>query len=251
MHASFRHPVSLQGSPQGLPQGSLQNWLAVLLPGRCLLCDRFTGTATDLCDPCHASLPWISWPCRQCGLPLADAPVPLCGECIVRPSPFQQVVAPFAFEAPAAELIRGIKFGGNLVANRVLATLLAQEIAARYDVLPAVILPVPLHWRRLVLRGHNQAGLIARMLGRRLGVSIEFDGVRRVRATRAQTGLDRAARRRNLTRAFACRTPVTDRTVAVVDDVMTTGATLTAMAHCLKSAGASEVHVWTLARTIR
>ena len=212
----------------------------------------FTGTATDLCDPCHESLPWIARPCRQCGLPLADAPVPLCGECIVRPSPFQQVVAPFAFEAPAAELIRGIKFGGNLVANRVLATLLANEIAARYDgPLPAVILPVPLHWRRLLLRGHNQAGLIAARLGRLLHVPIEFDGVRRVRATRAQTGLNRAARRRNLLRAFACRTAVADRAVAVVDDVMTTGATLTAMAHCLKAAGASEVHVWTLARTIR
>lgn len=170
----------------------------------------------------------------------------------MHPSPFQQVVAPFAFEPPAADLIRAIKFGGDLVANRVLATLLASEIAARYDdPLPAVIVPVPLHWRRLVLRGHNQAALIARTLGRLLGVPVEFDGVRRIRATRAQTGLDRAARQRNLVRAFACRVPVTDRTVAVVDDVMTTGATLTAMVHCLKSSGASAVHVWTLARTIR
>ena len=211
----------------------------------------FTGTTTDLCDPCRASLPWITRPCRQCGLPLVDAPVPLCGECIVRPSPFQQVVAPFAFEPPAAELVRGIKFGGDLVANRVLATLLAAEIADRYERLPAVILPVPLHWRRLVLRGHNQAGLIARTLGRKLGVPVEFDSVRRVRATRAQTGLDRAARRRNLNGAFTCRAAVAERAVAVVDDVLTTGATLTAMAHCLKTAGAREVHVWTLARTIR
>ncbi len=134
----------------------------------------------------------------------------------------------------------------------MLATLLAAEIAARYgDLLPAIILPVPLHWRRLLLRGHNQAALIARTLGRRLGVPIEFDGTRRIRATRAQTGLDRATRRRNLVGAFACRVPVIERAVAVVDDVMTTGATLTAMARCLKAAGASEVHVWTLARTIR
>jgi ComF family protein len=228
-----------------------QRALAALLPGRCLLCDVFTGTTTDLCEHCRTSLPWIARPCRQCGLPLIDAPVPLCGECILRPSPFQQVVAPFAFEAPAAELIRGIKFGGDLVANRVLATLLAAEIAARYDDLPAIILPVPLHWRRLLRRGHNQAALIARTVGRRLGVPIEFDGVRRIRATRAQTGLDRSERRRNLIGAFACRAHVTERAVAVVDDVMTTGATLTAMARCLKGAGASEVHVWTLARTIR
>lgn len=228
-----------------------QRALAALLPGRCLLCDVFTGTATDLCDHCRASLPWITRPCTQCGLPLADAPVPLCGSCILRPSVFQRVVAPFAFEAPAAELIRGIKFGGDLVANRVLATLLAGEIVQRYDdPLPAIILPVPLHWRRLLRRGHNQAALIARTLGRLLGVPIEFDGVRRIRATRAQTGLDRAARRRNLIGAFACRVPVAERTVAVVDDVMTTGATLIAMAHCLTAAGASEVHVWTLARTI-
>lgn len=229
-----------------------QRALAALLPGRCLLCDVFTGTTTDLCDHCRTSLPWIARPCRQCGLPLVDAPVPLCGECILRPSPFQQVVAPFAFDAPAAELIRGIKFRGDLVANRVLATLLAAEIAARYgDLLPAIILPVPLHWRRLLLRGHNQAALIARTLGRLLGVPIEFDGARRIRATRAQTGLDRSARRRNLVGAFACRVPVIERSVAVVDDVMTTGATLTAMARCLKAAGAREVHVWTLARTIR
>ena len=229
-----------------------QRALAALLPGRCLLCDVFTGTTTDLCDHCRTALPWIARPCRQCGLPLIDAPVALCGECILNASPFQQVVAPLAFEAPAADLIRGIKFRGDLVANRVLATLLAAEIAARYDhPLPEIILPVPLHWRRLLRRGHNQSALIARTLGRVLAVPIEFDGVRRIRATRAQTGLDRRARRRNMIGAFACRVPVAERVVAVVDDVLTTGATLTAMARCLKAAGASEVHVWTLARTIR
>lgn len=225
--------------------------MAVLLPGRCLLCGTSTGSSTDLCGYCREALPWIRVPCLRCGLPLIGAPVPLCGHCLVTSSPFTRVVAPLAFCAPAAELIRQLKFGGNLAAARLLGALLAEAIALAYDSdRPSLIVPTPLHWRRLVRRGHNQAALIARVVGRHLGIPVAYDGARRIRATAPQTGLDRLARRRNLAGAFVCRASVAGQSIAVVDDVLTTGATLSDLGRCLGASGAAEVHVWVLARTL-
>jgi ComF family protein len=160
------------------------------------------------------------------------------------------VVAPLTFDAAAADLIRRLKYSGDLSAGRLLALLLAAAIAERYVEQPAeLIIPVPLHWRRLLRRGHNQAAVLARIVGRQLRIPVAYDAIRRVRATPPQTGLDRDARRRNLRGAFRLRQPLGCRSVALVDDVLTTGSTLDELIRTLRRAGVDEVQVWVVART--
>lgn len=235
-------------------QSSLSRLLSAFIPGRCILCDGFSGTSIDLCAPCRDALPQVPSPCLRCGLPLMDAPVALCAPCMTDPPPFTRVVAPLVYAPPAADAIRAIKFRGDLVATRLFAGLLAEEIQARGEAaLPTLIVPVPLHWRRLIRRGHNQASLIAHRLGAHLNLPVDRDSVRRVRATTAQTGLNRRARLENLRDAFVLRSDfskLSEQRVAIVDDVMTTGATLSALSHCLVEGGAVEVQAWVLARTI-
>ncbi len=132
--------------------------------------------------------------------------------------------------------------------GRMLALALADYLDLHQSARADVLMPVPLHRRRLAERGFNQAAEIARLLARRLDLKPTYDGLARLRATPAQSGLDRAARRRNLRGAFACRYPVRGLRVAVVDDVITTTSTVEAIAHSLKRAGATEVIIYALAR---
>jgi ComF family protein len=149
-------------------------------------------------------------------------------------------------------MVRRVKFGGSRVDARVLGSLLAEHVEASYQGAqkPDVIVPVPLSLLRLLRRGHNQAALLARWVGRGATLRVDYDLCERTRHTRAQTGLSRAARLRNLAGAFAVRRPVADRCVAILDDVMTTGATAAALTRVLLAAGARAVHVWAVARTM-
>lgn len=229
----------------------LAGWLTPL-PGWCLLCDDAGPPGFDLCTACRGALPWNGPACRGCALPLpAASPHDLCGICLARPAPFTCCVAPLRYELPASAMIRRLKYARSLTDGRVLSTLLAEQVADRYAgaCLPELLVPVPLHWRRLLLRGQNQAAVIARHLGAQLGIPVAYRLCTRRRATRAQTGLSRAARQRNLANAFALRAAPGASRIALVDDVMTTGATLRALARCLGHDGAEEIHAWVVART--
>ena len=139
------------------------------------------------------------------------------------------------------------KFGGDLAAGRVLATLWQHE--PQPLALPEAVVVVPLHTGRLRQRGYNQALELAKPLARAFDVALHVDVLRRVRPTQAQTELDARARRRNVRGAFALASDVTlPAHVAVLDDVMTTGATLAECARVLKRAGVQTVDVWALAR---
>jgi ComF family protein len=134
---------------------------------------------------------------------------------------------------------------------RLLGELLAGHLATLVGPRPELLLPVPLHPRRQRGRGFNQALELARPIARRLGVRLVADGCRRLRDTAAQSGLDAAARRRNVRGAFAVNTPVGGRRVALIDDVVTTGHTVTEMARVVAAAGAERVEVWCVARAPR
>lgn len=227
---------------------ALRHWLPVV----CLLCGRVTDRG--LCVDCTAALPRNVAPCMLCGLPLRTLALPggCCGACFAKPPPFVCTVAPFLYRPPLTTLVQRAKFYGGLVEADVLSELLADSVVAAYTAgplaLPDVVVPVPLSWRRLMRRGHNQASLIARRPAARTRVPIDHDLCRRVRHTPPQTGLSRTARSRNLARAFRMQKLPPPR-VAIVDDVMTTGTTLRALARTLLAAGADEVHVWVAART--
>ena len=149
-------------------------------------------------------------------------------------------------------MITRLKFGHELVFARVLGTLLARSLQRSGQPLPECIIPIPLHRKRLLERGFNQSAEIARHVAPRLGMRVEPRLLQRLRDTSAQSGLEAAARARNLAQAFGInrRRPV-PRRVALLDDVLTTGSTAESAASALKSAGCNEVELWTCARVLK
>ena len=222
-----------------------------LYPPRCQLCAAPGDGGLEICAACAAGLARNHHACARCALPLpAAAPADaLCGHCRRAPPPLERARAPFLYAPPLDRLIADLKFRGRLAAGRLLGELLARALAAEDPPRPDLILPVPLHPRRLRERGFNQAGELARVLSRRLGVPWRPGGLIRVRETASQRGLDRGARRRNLRGGFACGALGGASQIALVDDVITTGATMAEAARALRRAGVGRVEAWALART--
>jgi ComF family protein len=219
---------------------------AFMLPPVCLLCGDVGADGIDLCAECAAELPRNPTCCARCALPLAAAAA-LCGECLRRAPPWDAAWAPFRYGWPLDRLESRFKFSADLAAGRVLSRLWQRESCP--VALPTWLLPVPLHRSRLRKRGYNQALELARPLARFLGVPLQQDVLQRRRATDAQTELDALTRRRNVRGAFGLRGRIDlPAHVAILDDVMTTGATLAECTRVLKWAGVSRVDVWALAR---
>ena len=220
-----------------------------VLPWRCLLCGATGSDGIDLCADCAAELPRNRSCCARCALPLA-APAAMCGECLRRAPPWNAAWAPFRYGWPLDRLESRYKFGADLAAGRVLSTLWRHE-PCPID-LPQLLLTVPLHRGRLRQRGYNQALELGRPLARDLDVPLHHDVLQRLRRTDAQTELDAIGRRRNVRGAFALHPGIElPAHVAILDDVMTTGATLAECARVMKRAGVQRVDVWALARAPR
>lgn len=223
----------------------------LLLPAQCLLCRQHAGDG-QLCIQCVADMPLNRVCCARCAQPMELAAT-MCGDCLRRPPAFASAWAPFRYQAPLDLLELRFKFSGQLAAGAALAELFIAR--ARALQLPAVegamplLACVPLHPRRLRQRGYNQALELARPLARALQLPLAPRLLRRTRATAPQTGLDARQRRRNLRGAFAVcsAAPLPDH-VILVDDVMTTGATLHECARVLHAAGVARVDAWALAR---
>jgi len=213
----------------------------LLFGGACYVC---RGQARGiLCAACRAELPRLQGAlCPRCALPSPGAA--LCGRCLADTPEYDATVAPLAYDFPADALVHALKFRGELSLASFLGKLLAERIAQREAI--DLVIPVPLSAARLRGRGYNQALEIARHLPGKL----DFSSCVRERDATPQTELPWAERRRNVRGAFACRRSLEGARVAVVDDVMTTGATLDEMARTLKRAGAARVVNWVLARTL-
>lgn len=235
-------------------KASMYAWLKdaqqALFPATCVLCGDAVSTDLDLCGGCRADLPRIEVACRRCGLPLALEGATECGQCLQDPPPWSRTVAPWSYDEPIKHLIHAMKFRQKLTLARVLGVLLAEE-CARATSRPEVIIPVPLHAGRLRERGYNQALELARPIARQLGLPLDARCSVRVRATQAQSDLPSAQREGNIRGAFALRHPLSAKRVAIVDDVMTTGATLREFAAMLVAAGAEDVQVWVVARALK
>lgn len=228
--------------------GLLRRLLRVVLPPRCLLCDAPGADGRDLCAGCRADLARNRTVCARCALPLPVA-APMCGACLRRVPPQAAAWAPFRYGAPLDLLEARFKYGRDLAAGRVLADGLIDAAIEDSPARPDLLLCVPLHRSRLRERGYNQALELARPLAAALRLPFDPRALERVRATRAQTGLDARTRRRNLRGAFALRPgSALPAHVAVFDDVMTTGSTLRECAVLLRRAGVARVDLWALAR---
>lgn len=210
----------------------------------CALCAN--PSQTDFCAACDSDLPRIGAACRWCGIPFESGE--LCGHCLTDPPAFARCIAPLRYEAPISHLLGAFKYQSNFSYGRILSGLLIERLR-REPLQIDALAPVPLHWRRRWQRGFNQAELIADDVSRALGVPMQSRWLRRARASAPQQSLDADARRKNLRDAFRCDIAVRGRRIAVIDDVVTTGATANAIAHTALAAGAASVEVWCLART--
>lgn len=217
-----------------------------LLPGSCLLCGADSRDQL-LCPECSADLPRL--PANLCPL-CADQTThgERCGACLKDPPHFERTIALFHYDFPLNRIIHALKYGHQLPVAAWFGKLLAKRIAKEdFD----RIIPLPLHPQRLIERGFNQSAEIARTLGKTLKTAVDLDHVVRTRATAAQADLPHKERRKNVRGAFECRSDLTGQRLLLIDDVMTTGATVNECARVLKLHGAASVTVAVVARALR
>lgn len=226
---------------------SLLKHLKPLLAQDCLLCVA-RADAQPICVGCADALPYHDAPaCPQCALLTTDAK--LCGECLSHPPVFDTTIAAFDYSFPVDTLVHQIKYQHNLALIDFVADALWRKLGKAEK--PDVLFAMPLHSARLGQRGFNQSVEIARQLSRRSAVPLQVAGYQRTRDTKEQATLKWKERHANVRGAFACELDLRGKHVAVVDDVMTTGATLNEFANTLKQSGAEKISVYVVARTLK
>ena len=228
----------------------LKRMHAWLLPGACTLCAEAPAKEGDFCTGCERALPGLGACCPRCAVPLdglQDEVTLPCGQCQQHPPRYLSVHAPFRYAPPIDRLVQGAKYSGRLDWLAVLGRRLADHVRPRASAVDAVV-PVPLHRLRLRERGYNQSLELARLTVDRLGLPLTL-GLERTRPTPPQASLPRAQRSQNVRGAFAANGEFSNLRLALIDDVMTSGATVGAATRCLLDAGAASVEVWVVART--
>ena len=229
------------------------------IPSPCIVCGKSSQAAYSLCPDCETDLPWAGPCCIRCGEELsATSPDPRsCAGCTLHPPPFASCSAAFRYQSPIDSLLSGFKFKARFEAGNVLALLLAEKIAQHYrnTTAPDLLLPVPLHQKRLRQRGFNQALEITRVVSRKCGIPFSRNAIVKMRDTTAQTEMHSAnARKQNLKNAFGVADKVLLRqvkSVALIDDVVTTMATVSSVSRELRVCGIRHIEVWCLARASR
>lgn len=179
-------------------------------------------------------------------LPVAASLV--CGACLSQPPAFTQTIAALHYTFPVDALIHSLKYQANLAIAPILANLLIEKINTSEN--PDFIIPMPLHAARLRERGFNQALEIGRYISRKKQITLLPDTCMRIRNTPSQTGLPWKQRQKNIRNAFSCKMNFSEKHVVILDDVMTTGATLNELAKVILKSGANKVSGWVVARTL-
>lgn len=222
-----------------------------LYPNVCLRCEQVGENGLNLCAQCYAELVWNSSSCDRCALPLPGGKSSVCGACSNKELYFDYAFAPFIYKDFIQEVIPQFKFNQKFNYGSLLASLFCQSIEKTNLDLPDILLPVPLHKKRIKSRGFNQSLELARMIGKKLNIEVHRNSVKRIRDTHAQMKLPAKKRENNMKNAFVLdikKQNLKNKHVAIVDDVMTTGNTVNEVAKCVRSASAARVDVWCMAR---
>lgn len=233
----------------------LQQILDLILPPRCLKCGKVLHDGDGLCPECFNELTFISQPyCSKCGQPFEKAPQNrkmLCGHCLQdKKSVFRMSRAAFRYDDVSKPLILAFKFYDKTESAKLFARWMKNAGKDIFAEGIDVIVPIPLHYTRLIKRRYNQAGLLAKELSKITGYHVDYDSVVRHKRTRPQVEFSGHARVKNVKDAFSVKhlEHIKGQRILLVDDVMTTGSTLRECAAALKAAGAKSVDTLTVAR---
>lgn len=219
------------------------------LPPRCGGCGQIVGQVDSFCNACWPKLEFLGpGGCSTCGLPLSSTEAETCAACLANPPRIDRTRAAVAYGDISRSIALRLKYGRKVALARTMARYMAPLIEGQED---AILIPVPLHRRRLWWRGFNQAALVARELSRRVRIPSDNNGLKRVKSTPPLKGLGVRQRRRTVAGAFRATGKVDGRTVILIDDVLTTGSTADACARVLKRAGARRVELVSWARVVR
>jgi ComF family protein len=224
-------------------------WLGYsIIPPSCVICRLPSKRNFDLCVDCENDLPWIHSACQQCGIAL-NTKTPFCGNCIKTQPFFDNTISLFNYVTPIDKLVTQLKFSRKLCNASILGALMAKKLKQHYASreLPELIIPVPLHRKRLRQRGFNQAIELAKPVAKQLGLNIDRKLCKRIKNTPAQISLRAKQRKRNVRNAFQIKTLNVDY-IAIIDDVMTTTSTVNELSKCLRQQGVKKIDVWVIAR---
>lgn len=221
----------------------------ITIKHHCLLCDEVSPSR--ICHHCQGFLAKSQYSCQQCALPLKHFAL-FCGQCLKQAPSFDTVFSPFLYQAPISQLILAYKQKGHEYIGKGLSDVFCDAVFHHYQqqhlALPSLITPVPLHWRSQWSRGFNQSDFFSRELSKHIGIK-HFEGSRRIKWTKPQKELNQKDRLKSLRNSFLATKPLNGESIVIVDDIMTTGATVNTLAKELKKAGAGSISVWVLART--
>lgn len=231
----------------------------LLLPPRCIKCGKILSEHNGLCPECFNKITFISEPfCRCCGRPFHTELPPqsgsgyLCGACLKRKRQlFALQRSAFVYDAFSKELVLDFKFNDGTAAAEPLAKMLLSAGRDIWKESPDLLVPVPIHRCRLLKRRYNQSALLVKYLAELTGIPADYDSLIRHENTVPQVSLSRQARCKNLKKAFSVKYPerIAGRNIVLIDDVETTGSTLSECARVLKKSGAGKIYAVTLART--
>ncbi len=219
----------------------------ILNPALCLTCGIPVSADSFICKYCVAALELVPTPCSSCGLPNQTSRN-TCPVCQHRPPRWHSMIAPLIYSANTRKIIQDLKFNEQLNnANALLTHILDYYRDHQVDVL----IPVPLHTSRLLERGYNQAEEIATTLSRLLDIPVDRKSLKRIKATESQSGLSISKRHKNILKAFQFSPARCYKSAAIIDDIVTTGSTVSEISKVLKRSGIKHIEVWSLARALK
>ena len=230
----------------------MQSLLNFIFPPRCQLCSdtHQISHQCELCESCCNDIYINQQPCERCAEPLAFSESGLCAECLQKLPVYDICWSPFVYAQPLEWMIQQLKFNSKLHFAPLLSTLMIRDIGGflQNTPLPDVIIPMPLHVRRLRQRGFNQSYMLVKPIAKELNLKIDIDSCQRVRNTEHQTGKNALQRRKNIKGAFTFNNEKAYKHVVIFDDVVTTGSSVIELSKVLKKSGVKRVDVWCLAR---
>lgn len=226
----------------------ISDFIAWCVPRICVCCNLISDNRfIDLCGYCKKNLPWLKNRCYKCGSQLKQEESIICGKCNDTPPPYDRLCGLFDYAPPLRGLINRLKFNQQIYPAKFFAQLMMEKIENEWYVnkeLPEAIIPVPLHVLRQKQRGYNQALEISKPLGIRFRIPVDNNVCLRIKNTLAQARLDKGKRMNNIHDAFVVASDVQYKSVAIIDDVVTTGNTIRSLSNILHKNGVKSIEVW-------